>query len=86
MSRKFSSNWAEYLHGLSLECWQAEELGDTDFFGWYAVFPREMSILSIDSQGFVDARKFDTREECAKAWAVIEDEHAEFYADDLEYA
>lgn len=86
MSDKFSSSWAEYLHRLSLETWQAEELGETDFFGWYALFPAERSILSIDSHGFVTATEYTTREELAKAWAVIQDEHDEFYADELEYA
>ncbi|WP_406379087.1 hypothetical protein [Streptomyces sp. NBC_00197] len=87
MINTYGSKWASYLHRLAGEWWQAEEIGDVKSFGgWYAFFPQERSILSVDSQGHVTAREFTTREECWAAWSTVRDEHAEFRAEELEYA
>jgi hypothetical protein len=87
MSNTYGSEWASYLYRLTREWWQAEEVGDVKSFGgWYAYFPQERSILSVDFQGHVTAEEFTTREECVKAWATVKDEQYEFRADELEYA
>ena len=61
----------------SLE-WQPEQLGDTEGFGWYAVFPEEAVILSTDSAGFVYLAEFDTVEACETAWAELEADYGEW--------
>lgn len=78
MSCTFSSSWAERLYKLTLETWQADELGEAETFGWYAHFPAERTILWIDSLGFVYDKRYASRKECNKAWRKLELEWAEF--------
>lgn len=65
---KFESSWAEHLWKLSRETWQAAELGEAESFGWYAFFPKELSILHEDSLGFVWVKSYASDKECRKAW------------------
>lgn len=54
---KFASDLAEELYALTVEGLQDEEFGDSEGFGWYALFKDEGVILSVDSQGFVTTRE-----------------------------
>ncbi len=53
MTGKFSSPLAEELHEQSLSSFQDDELGDSETFGWFALFRDEEAILHVDSRGFV---------------------------------
>jgi len=80
---KFSSHRAERLYGETLESFQDEDLGDSDW-GWFALFKIEQAILNVDSQGFVsvDVYEDDTEmtrqwEELSEAWEQYNDEDEE---------
>lgn len=66
-SRKFSSHRAERLYGYTLESGQDEDLGDSDW-GWFALFKDELSILEVDSRGFVSVSVHEDDTALAAEW------------------
>ena len=81
MTSKFSCDLAEDLYDYTLTNDQDEDLGDSETFGWFALFREDGAILSIDSQGFVDVgvpRNLDL------AWANLEKKWAWFQLNELD--
>lgn len=72
MSSKFSSPLAEELWEASLESAQDDEIGESDGFGWFALFESDLSILSVDSQGFVYSQHFESAGDLHLAWTETE--------------
>ena len=84
---KFSGTYAEELDeslgsGFSDDC-----IGSVDELGHYALFTDYTSeatgetihaILYTNSDGFVDATLYDTKEEALKDWAGIEEEYSQY--------
>lgn len=61
-SYKFSSELAEILYLFSLDSSQDDEIGESDTFGWYALYRDLSAILAVDSQGFVTVSVYDNDE------------------------
>lgn len=86
-SAKFTNAAAEVVHAWTMDSQQSEECGDAvDGDAWFALFrnPDEGTfdgpmgagvILCVTSQGFVQATRFDTKEELEEAWAKLVAEH-----------
>jgi hypothetical protein len=83
-SRKFDNLLAEKLWDLSLSSNQDADLGDSETFGWYALFKGDSAILNTNSQGFVSVSVFESEEEAEKKWEELENEYSEFCGDDEE--
>lgn len=96
---KFSSPLAERLYLQSLEGFQDADLGDSQTFGWFALFEREHAILNEDGNGFVTVTVFETLRDVMDEWNEIRREWIEYdedfyvvdvieydeYADDYRY-
>lgn len=78
---KFDSLLAEHLYGLSLESQQDDEVGSVQELGWYGLFNQERAILWETNQGFVYAQDYDNDNALILAWAVVETEYRNFYAE-----
>lgn len=87
-SAKFTNAAAEVVHSWTLDSGQNEECGNaTDGDDWFALFRNTDGhtiehgpmgagvILCVTSQGFVQATRFDTKEELEEAWAKLVAEH-----------
>lgn len=79
---KFGSLKTEILWHLSLDSYQDEETGESDSFGWYALFQEFSSILYTNSQGFVSSVEYPTREALMEEWNGIESDYARWLAED----
>lgn len=80
MSSKFSCELAEELWEQVLDSFQDEEFGDSDKFGWFALFREAGAILSVNSQGFVDVSLPDNLD---AAWNTLRDESDWYELSDL---
>lgn len=81
MASKFASRLAEELYDYTSESLQDGDLGDSETFGWFALFREEGAILSVDSQGFVAA---ETLRDVEAAWRKLSDRWAWFQLDQLD--
>jgi len=60
-----------------------EEIGSVTESGiWYGLYKEEKSILSEDSQGFVDFDIFDNEKELMNFWSKIVKEEEKYYSDE----
>lgn len=75
MSSKFASPLAEELYDCTLDSFQDDELGESDSFGWFALFREVGAILSVDSQGFVSV---ETPDDVSARWQELSDRWAWF--------
>jgi hypothetical protein len=64
---KYSTDLAERLYGETPD----EQAGSVDELGWFGLFLEEKTILTEDSQGFVDAEHFDTKEKVQEVWETL---------------
>lgn len=64
---KYSTDLAERLYGETPD----QQAGSTDELGWFGLFLEEKTILTEDSQGFVDAEHFDTEEKVQEVWETL---------------
>ena len=82
MSKFGGSELAERLYYDALDGFTDDELGVSEF-GWYGLFEYDNAILLEDSQGFVSATAYETRDETLNAWAVLQDDYRQWL--DTEY-
>ncbi|MBE27624.1 MAG: hypothetical protein CMB06_00725 [Euryarchaeota archaeon] len=64
---KYSTDLAERLYKETPD----EEAGSVEELGWFGRFNEEKVILTEDSQGFVDAERFDTSEKLQEVWDLL---------------
>lgn len=81
MSSKFSCDLAEELYDYTLDSQQDDELGNSETFGWFALFREEGAIISVNSQGFVEVEQHDDVE---AAWEALETRYSWFQLDHLD--
>lgn len=74
-SEKFSNYLAEELWEASLDSSQDAELGESESFGWFALFAEECAILHTDSRGFVSVSVLDSEEAARNSWAKLEEDY-----------
>lgn len=82
-SHKFSSELAELLWLFTLDSSQDDEIGESETFGWNALFSAEKSILSVNSLGFVTVATYtdDIPESVETVWEELQaqyDAHTSF--------
>lgn len=82
-SHKFSSIEAEILWQLSLESAQSDDLGESNTFGWYALFRDFSAILMEDCCGNVSADVFERYTDCEAEWERIADDYDEWAGDNV---
>lgn len=70
-SRKFSAPLAERLWTLTLDSNQDAEIGEAEGFGWFALFERDLAMLSVDAQGFVGVAVYESLPDAHAAWADL---------------
>lgn len=80
-SEKFSNFFAQELWDASLDSGQDETLGESDTFGWFALFKSDHAILHTGSQGFVSVDVLDSEQEAVEKWAKIEAEYDKWSAE-----
>lgn len=89
-----SGELGEYLHEITMDSGQDEELGDVQDFGWYGLFngikvpgikKKVYAIVSEDSQGFWDVYEYNSSKEVMKAWDKLSHEYEEFMEEGEEY-
>lgn len=77
----------ELLYDASMESGEDEQLGESDGFGWFALFDgielgkdneKVYAILSENSQGFVSGEYFDTRAQLLRAWKTLERDYEDY--------
>ncbi len=85
-----TTDLGEYLYELSLESGHDDELGDSETFGWYALFDGVeienengeqetiYAILKEDSQGFITVDEYDDHEILMEEWNNLQEEYEEF--------
>lgn len=76
---KFPSPLAEKLYKESLNGWDDGNFGDSNTFGWFALFKAERAILSEDSSGFVYLTVFASDERLMERWNNLETRWVQFY-------
>jgi hypothetical protein len=75
---KFESIMAEEFYFKTLDSQHSEELGDVHGFNYYALFRKDMVILTENSDGFVTLKQYDDPEPLENAWESIESDYAEW--------
>ncbi|MFI0265599.1 hypothetical protein [Streptomyces luteogriseus] len=83
-SRKFDNFLAEKLWDSSLSSFQDADLGESETFGWYALFRGYNAILHTNSQGFVSVTVHGSEEETESKWEELEAAYSEFCGDEDE--
>lgn len=85
-SYKFSCELAEILHLFSLDSSQDDEIGESDTFGWYALYRDLSAILAVDSQGAVTVSVYDNDEPVSveTVWSELEGQWGAFHTFECE--
>lgn len=79
-SSKFgNSPLAERLYEFTLDSSEDASLGESESFGWYALFAPERAILDVDSQGFVGVVRYDDESAARTAWTELEERYEEHW-------
>jgi hypothetical protein len=78
VSSKFDSRLAEELYDWTMDSSEDASLGESESFGWFALFRDERAILAVNSQGFVGVRQYETVTGVLAAWDGLEADYANF--------
>lgn len=70
-SDKFASILAKEFYEKTMDSQHDEELGDSDNFGWFAIFNEDRVIVQVDGYGFVYATQHDSDAAVSEAWDEI---------------